>query len=182
MLGSARRVVWKAEERLIARIASHFSTGNSSSFATCLDPRVVDKDVNTSKRVERLRHQSGDLVGLRHVRAEMDRADAEIAFDRRNLGGDRLGGRKAVEHDAGARTGKRARDAKAYSACGAGDERDLAVERMSGWGVALHDFDVHREVLLQECSVAFDLRRRQDEAPERLAEISVGYRVDAGAL
>ena len=79
-------------------------------------------------------------------------------------------------------TGKRARDAKAYSACGAGDERDLAVERMSGWGVALHDFDVHREVLLEECSVAFDLRRRQDEASERLAEISAGYRVDAAAL
>ena len=32
--GSAARVAWKAEERLIARIASHFSTGNCSSGAT----------------------------------------------------------------------------------------------------------------------------------------------------
>ena len=112
----------------------------------------------------------------------VDRADAEIALDRRNLGGDGLGGRKAVEHDARAGMGKRTRDAKAYTACGAGDERDLAVEPASGWGVTFHHFDVHREVLLQECSVASDLRHRHDEASERLAEISAGYRVDAGAL
>ena len=33
--GSASRVAWKAEDKLIARIRSHFSTGKDSSGATC---------------------------------------------------------------------------------------------------------------------------------------------------
>ena len=38
--GSTSLVAWKAEERLMARIASHFSSGNSSIGATCWMPAL----------------------------------------------------------------------------------------------------------------------------------------------
>src|SRR6266850_4917 len=41
MPGNASRVVWKAALRLIARIAFHLSTGNSSTGATCWMPALL---------------------------------------------------------------------------------------------------------------------------------------------
>ena len=41
MPGSARRVVWKAEVRLIAMMASQRSGGNSSTGATCWMPALL---------------------------------------------------------------------------------------------------------------------------------------------
>ena len=41
--GSAARVAWKAEVRLIAMIASHFSMGNSSTGATCWMPALFTR-------------------------------------------------------------------------------------------------------------------------------------------
>ena len=41
--GSAARVVWNADERLMARIASHFSGGNCSSGATCWMPALLTR-------------------------------------------------------------------------------------------------------------------------------------------
>ena len=41
--GIASRVVWKAELRLIAMIASHFSTGKSSTGATCWMPALLTR-------------------------------------------------------------------------------------------------------------------------------------------
>ena len=46
MAGSARRVVWKAEERSIARIVSHFATGNVLERRDMLDAGIVDDDVD----------------------------------------------------------------------------------------------------------------------------------------
>ena len=43
MAGSASRVVWKAELRLMAMIASHFSTGKSSMLATCWMPALLTR-------------------------------------------------------------------------------------------------------------------------------------------
>ena len=43
MPGRASRIVWKAELRLIARIASHFSGGNSSTLATCWMPALFTR-------------------------------------------------------------------------------------------------------------------------------------------
>jgi hypothetical protein len=43
MPGRARRVVWKAEDRLIAMIASQRSTGNSSTGATCWMPALLTR-------------------------------------------------------------------------------------------------------------------------------------------
>ena len=40
---SARRVVWNADDRLIARIASHFATGKSSIGATCWMPALLTR-------------------------------------------------------------------------------------------------------------------------------------------
>ncbi len=39
--GSARRVVWKTLERLMARISFHLSTGNCSTGATCWMPALL---------------------------------------------------------------------------------------------------------------------------------------------
>ena len=41
--GSASRVVWKAEDRLMARIASHFAGGKSCSGATCWMPALLTR-------------------------------------------------------------------------------------------------------------------------------------------
>ena len=43
IFGSAARVVWKAEDRLIAMIWSHFSSGNSSTGATCWMPALFTR-------------------------------------------------------------------------------------------------------------------------------------------
>src|SRR5215510_8754157 len=41
MAGTARRIAWNAPDRLMARMASHFSTGNSSIGATCWMPALL---------------------------------------------------------------------------------------------------------------------------------------------
>src|SRR3954470_9567118 len=43
MAGTASRVVWNAEERLIAMIASHFSAGKSSTGETCWMPALLTR-------------------------------------------------------------------------------------------------------------------------------------------
>ena len=40
-----RRIVWKGELRLIARIWSHFSTGKGLDSRYMLDPGIVHKDI-----------------------------------------------------------------------------------------------------------------------------------------
>src|SRR5215467_3940821 len=41
--GRVNRVVWKADDRLIARIASHFSGGKSCNGATCCIPALLTR-------------------------------------------------------------------------------------------------------------------------------------------
>ena len=41
MPGTASRAVWNAALRLIARMASHLATGNSSTGATCWIPALL---------------------------------------------------------------------------------------------------------------------------------------------
>jgi len=50
MAGSARRVVWKALDRLMARMASHLSTGKSSTLATCWMPALLTRMSMRPKR------------------------------------------------------------------------------------------------------------------------------------
>ncbi len=68
-----------------------------------LDPRVVNEDVEPAEIFDRFRYQIRNLAGLRHVGAMVNRADAEVALDGGNLGGDCIRGREAVEHDTRAR-------------------------------------------------------------------------------
>ena len=142
-----------------------------------LDPRVVNEDVEPAENFDRFLYQIRNLAGLRHVGAMVDRADAEVALDGGNLGVDCVWRREAVEHDARARMRECARDVQTYSACRAGDERDFAVERASGRS-ALHDFDVHRVVLLRACFAAFDcdadrMKTRSGLRKYRLATVSM---------
>ena len=41
IIGTATAVVWKAEDMLIAMIASHFASGKSSIAATCWMPALL---------------------------------------------------------------------------------------------------------------------------------------------
>ena len=67
MPGRAARVVWKADERLIAMIASHFSGGKSSTGETMLDAGVVHENVDGPESLLGLPNHRDDLVGLGHV-------------------------------------------------------------------------------------------------------------------
>ena len=67
MCGSAARMAWNAAERLIAMTASHFSTGNSSTGATCWMPALFTRMSTPPELARRLRHHRRDLGGLRHV-------------------------------------------------------------------------------------------------------------------
>ena len=49
MPGMAARMVWNADDRLIAMIASHFSIGKSSIWRDVLDAGVVDQHVERAE-------------------------------------------------------------------------------------------------------------------------------------
>jgi hypothetical protein len=68
--GRAAAVVWKADDRLIARIASHFSTGKSSIGADELDARVVHQDVAAPGLFD----QRAALVPVGHVGGDVARS------------------------------------------------------------------------------------------------------------
>ena len=58
MPGSTSLVAWKAEERLIARMASHFSSGNSSIGATCWMPALFTMMSTRAEHVDGLAHHA----------------------------------------------------------------------------------------------------------------------------
>ena len=64
MPGSAARMAWNADERLIARIASHFSGGNSSTGRHVLDAGIVDEDIDAAGFGLRVGHHLADGGGL----------------------------------------------------------------------------------------------------------------------
>ena len=64
MCGSAARMAWKAAERLIAITASHLSTGNSSTGATCWMPALFTRMSTPPSSLRRLRDHRRDLGGL----------------------------------------------------------------------------------------------------------------------
>ena len=65
MPGTAARMVWNADDRLIAMIWSHFSIGNSSIGATCWMPALLTR-MSTAPNVclGRLRSSSAISAGL----------------------------------------------------------------------------------------------------------------------
>ena len=60
-------MVWKADDRLMAMIASHFSIGNVLHRRDMLDAGIVDQDVDRAECLCRLYHQRPALGRLRHV-------------------------------------------------------------------------------------------------------------------
>ena len=48
--GSAALMAWKLEEKLIAMIASHFASGNSSIGATCWMPALFTRMSHAAER------------------------------------------------------------------------------------------------------------------------------------
>ena len=188
MIGRASRVVWKADDRLIARIASHFSIGNSSILATCWMPALLTRMSSRPNPSNVFAIMLGDLAGLRHVGAEIERPDAEIPARCSRLGrADVLGPAEAVEDDFRAGRCERAGDAEADAARRAGDQRDLAGERGSGLVGTLQDFDVHGQDLLPAgVAVPFardtiTVHRRRLQRKYRLATVSMQTRYgDAG--
>ncbi len=64
IFGSAMRVVWKAEDRLMAMIASQRSVGNSSIGATCWMPALLTSTSTRPKRDSAARTMSSICDGL----------------------------------------------------------------------------------------------------------------------
>jgi hypothetical protein len=75
MPGTAAAVVWKAEERLIAMTAFHFSGGNSSTRATCWIPALLT-NIDGAERGGCLLHQTAAIVGAGHVGSDVFGLDA----------------------------------------------------------------------------------------------------------
>ena len=70
MPGSAARMAWKAADRLMAMIASHFSIGNSSIGATCWMPALLTRMSTAPNVCSRGLTIVGDLGRLGHVGGE----------------------------------------------------------------------------------------------------------------
>ena len=69
MPGIAARMVWNADDRLMAMTASHFSTGKSSIFATCWMPALFTSTSSEPKLFSVVGDHAGDLGRLAHVGA-----------------------------------------------------------------------------------------------------------------
>ena len=149
-----------------------------------LDPRVVDENVEPAETVERLRDQVGDITGLRHVGAEVERPDPKLTARSPTCAALMSSGRpKPLSTILRAGRGERARNAEADAARRSGDQRDLAGEREGGSVDTLHDFHIHSEDLLQVFRrVRFDSGHDHRASVGSSAEISAGYRLDADAL
>ena len=95
-----------------------------------LDAGVVDQDVAGAELALRRLDHGGDLGGLGHVGARVDRLDAELLLDAGALLLDGVGRAEAVDQDVGAVLGERAGDAEADAGGGAGDHRVFAFKHL----------------------------------------------------
>ena len=72
MPGTAARMAWNADDRLMAMIASHFSGGKVLDRRDMLDAGIVDQDVDGAEGLLGLPDHGDDLVGLGHVGRRID--------------------------------------------------------------------------------------------------------------
>ncbi len=121
--GTASRVVWKAEDRLIAMIASHFSGGKSSTGDDMLDAGIVDEDVRPAELIGAALHHRFDLGRLGHVGAVVDRS--ELARIPASIS---AGVAEPVDHQLRAFGSERLGDRQADARGRPRDERDLTFE------------------------------------------------------
>ena len=123
MAGSATRVAWKADDRLMAMIASQRSTGNDSTVGHVLDAGVVDEGCPRHRTRRRIGEHGLDLAGLAHVGAVVADAHAE----RRDRLARRLGVAEAVEHDVRALAPREREATQSDAARRSGDEGCLSL-------------------------------------------------------
>ena len=168
------RVVWNADDRLMARIASHFADRELLDRRHELDAGVVDEDVDLAERLERLRtcRRSRGLGHVGAVIATLTPCSEPILAAPRDL----LGLAEAVEHDVGAGRGERPGDAEADAAGRAGDQGNLALERAGGLFGADVCLDVHgcgpfRVTVLWRC----DRRRRHGPCMDAARRGNAGW-------
>ena len=128
MPGSAARVEWKADDRLMAMIASHFATGNSSIGATNWMPALLTTMSTLPKVFSAFCTMPATASPLAHVGAVIDDLDLVLVGELAANFLDLLGIAEAVEHDVGAGLRERLGDAEADAARRAGDDGGFASE------------------------------------------------------
>ena len=128
--GHVALIVWKAAERLMAMMASHFSSGNDLNRGDVLNAGVVDQHVDNSK----FRYGRGDERGNSCLFGDVSRVIAHLGAMgsckplAQNLGFG--GGPRAVEHHVHAGSAQRLGDAEADAAGRAGDQCGSGHERL----------------------------------------------------
>ena len=125
MPGTAARMAWKADDRLMAMIWSHFSIGNSSIGETNWMPALLTSISTDPKVFSWHRRPWRRSRRLAHVGAGIDRLDPEILFDAAALFFDRVLVAKAVDGDVGAVRRQGARDGQADARGRTGDQGDF---------------------------------------------------------
>ena len=123
------RMRWKADDRSIARIASHFAAGNSPIGATCWMPALLTTMSTWPKRADRALRHHVDGVAVRHVGAVIGDVDIVLLGERGALRFDLGRVAEAVQHDGGAALRQGAGDAEADAAGRAGHDGGPAFQR-----------------------------------------------------
>ena len=113
----------------MAMIWSHFSGREILDRRDELDAGVVDQDVDRTEGLFGVRDHGGDLGGLGHVGAVINRLDAKFLFDAAALRLDRGGVAEAVDQDIAAFLGEGAGDGEADARSRAGDDGGFGGER-----------------------------------------------------
>ena len=120
---------WKAADRLIARIASHFSAGNSPIGATCWMPALLTTMSTWPKRATARSTIMRMASRLRHVGAVVGDIDIVVVGQRGALRLDLGRIAETVQHDRGAALRQGTGDAEADAAGRAGHDGGAAFER-----------------------------------------------------
>ena len=120
--GTTALIRWKAANRLIAKIAFHLSSGNSSIGATCWMPALLTMMSTLPNSARGQVGHRADLLGLAHVGVRVAHLDAVLALQFGASELDLVGVAEAVEQDVGALLGQAAGDAEADAAGRSGDD------------------------------------------------------------
>ena len=91
-------------------------------------PALLTRTSSAPKSFSVVCDHVGDLGGLGHVGARIERLDAELLLDAGALFLDRGLVAEAVDHDVGAVLGERARDGEPDAGGGTGDHRGLSFQ------------------------------------------------------
>src|SRR5262249_36676795 len=129
MPGTTARMAWNAADRLIAMIASHFSTGNVSIASTCWMPALLTRTStlpNASSASATILAMSAGLLMSAAENSTLTPKSSSIAARAFSIAAARLRDRggvaEAVEHPVHANIGEDGGDAQSDAAGRAGDD------------------------------------------------------------